>query len=105
MKVKVHEEFNVFELFVHDNEALHAVCPAELAEAINEHLLSEGWRVYPPDGLGLRFTLYNDNDGGEKYTERYYSVDQVKSALPAEAIEALEAINDLELDISLRAER
>jgi hypothetical protein len=102
MKVKVQEEFNVFELFVHDNEALYAVDAYNVAEAINEHLIDLGWKVYPPDGLD-RFVLVNANDENERYSERYYSTEQVMVELPQDAIEQLEAINELDLDLSLRA--
>jgi len=102
MKVKVREEFNIFELFVHDNEALHAVDAGNIAEAINEHLIDLGWKVYPPDGTD-RFILVNADDESECYSERYYSAEQVRLDLPQEAIDQLEAINDLDLDLSLRA--
>ncbi len=97
MKVTVAEDFNIFELFVHDNEAIQAVCPYALAEAINEHLVD--WQVMAPESLD-RFTLFSTDDEDERYIERYYSVQQVKDALPAEAVEQLEAINDMELNLS-----
>lgn len=100
MKVKVTDEINVFELFVHDNEALGAIDPHSMAEAINEHMLDSGWRVRPPDGLD-RFTL-QAADHEEYFTERCYSAEQVKSYLPFEAVEALEEINDMEFDLSAR---
>lgn len=101
MKVKVEEEFDVFELFVHDNEAVHAIDAYEIAEAINEHLIDSGWRARPPEGLD-RFTLAACNH--EEYlTERLYSVEQVKGYLPSEAVDALEEINGLDLDLSPRS--
>ena len=99
MKVKVKEEFNIFELFVHDNAAVHAICPYELAEAINEHL--DDWRVCPPESLS-RFTVFATNDEEESYIERYYSVEQVKTELPSDLIDQLEELNALEFDLSPR---
>jgi dienelactone hydrolase len=99
MNVKVLEEFNVFELFVHDNEAIHAICPYELAEAITEHLIDAGYKVVPPESLD-RFTLFNANDEEESYIERYYSIQQVKDELPDDVVQLLEDINGLELDLS-----
>lgn len=101
MKVKVSEEFDVFELFVHDNEAVHAVCPYELAEAINEHLIDIGYKVCPPESLE-RFTLFNANDEEESYLERYYSVQQVKDELPDDVVEQLDIINGMSFDLSPR---
>ena len=101
MKIKVQEEFNVFELFVHDNEAICAIDAYELAENLNEHLDEIGYKVVPPESLD-RFTLFNANDEEENYIERYYSVQQVKNELPNEAVARLEAINEMELDLSPR---
>lgn len=101
MKVKVSEEFNVFELFVHDNEALGSIDAASLAWAINEQILDSGWRVRPPEGLD-RFTLVAVNDE-EYFTERCYSIDQVKDYLPPDAVETLEELDDMELDLSSKA--
>jgi hypothetical protein len=99
MKMEAREEFDVFELFVHDNEAILALDTHAVADAINERL--DDWRVYPPDSLS-RFTLYAANDEEERYTERYYSVEQVRDALPSDAVQQLEDINETELDISPR---
>lgn len=98
MKVKVSEEFNIFELFVHDNEALGGVDASSLAWAINEELVDSGWRVRPPEGLD-RFTLAAANHE-EYFTERCYTIDQVKDYLPTEAVDALEEINQMEIDLS-----
>ena len=98
MKVKVSEEFNVFELFVHDNEAIHAIDQDAVAEAINERISETGWTVYPPDGLD-RFTLRSE-DEDQAFTERCYTIDQVKAYLPVDAVEALEEIDLLEFDLS-----
>lgn len=103
MKVKVQEEFDVFELLIHDNEAVHAICPYELADAINEHLIDTGYKILPPESLD-RFTIFNADDEDERYIERYYNVQQVKAELPAEVVEALEEINELDLDLSPRQE-
>ena len=99
MKVTVKEEFDVFELFVHDTEAIHALCPYAVAEAINEHLLDVGYRVCPPESLS-RFTLFGANDEEESYMERYFTVQQVKDAFPDEVVEMLEELNELEFDLS-----
>ena len=99
MKVKVTEEFDVFELFVHDNEAIHALDTYEVAEAINEHLIEIGFKVEPPESL-TRFTVWNANDEEESYIERYFTVQQVKDALPSEVVEALEEINEMSFDLS-----
>jgi len=99
MKIKVKEEFDVFELFVHENEAVNALCPYALVEAINEHLIDAGWRVCPPESLD-RFTLWSANDDEEGYIERYFNIQQVKDALPVEAAELLEEINEMSLDLS-----
>jgi len=101
MKVTVKEEFDLFELFVHDTEAIHALCPYEVAEAINEHLCESGWKVSPPESLS-RFTLFSIDDEEEGYLERYYTAQQVKDAFPPEVVEALEEINELEFDLSPR---
>lgn len=102
MKITVKEEFNIFELFVHDNEAIHAICPYELAEAINEHL--DDWRVCPPESLS-RFTVFATYDEEESYMERYYTVQQVKAELPSDLIDRLEEINKLDLDLSPKENR
>lgn len=99
MKVKVKEEFNVFELFVHDNEAVHAICSYELAEAINELLIDSGWRVCPPESLD-RFTLWSTNDDEEGYIDRYFNLQQVKESLPVEVVELLEEIDEMSFDLS-----
>lgn len=98
MKVKVSEDFSVFELFVHDNEVSGGVCPHSLAHAINEELVDSGWRVRPPDSLD-RFTLAA-SDHEEYFTERCYTTDQVKDYLPSDAVEALEELDGMELDLS-----
>ena len=102
MKITVKEEFNIFELFVHDNEAIHAICPYELAEAINEHL--DDWRVCPPESLS-RFTVFATYDEEESYMERYNTVQQVKAELPSDLIDRLEEINKLDLDLSPKENR
>ena len=102
MKVKVSEEFDIFELFVHDNEAIHALDPHEVAEAINEHLLDVGYKVIPPESL-YRFTVWNANDDEESYIERYYTIQQVKDALPSDVVDALDEINEMSFDLSPKA--
>lgn len=101
MKIKVQEEFNIFELFVQDNEAIHAVDAYALAESLNEHLDEIGYKVIPPEGLD-RFTLFNANDEEESYIERYYSVQQVKNELPDEVVDQLKSIDEMQLDLSPR---
>lgn len=101
MKVKVSEEFNIFELFVHENEVIGGVDATTLACAINEELVDSGWRVRAPEGLD-RFTL-QDADGEESFTERCYSIDQVRDYLPPDAVQALEEIDDMELDLSSKS--
>jgi hypothetical protein len=99
VKVKIKEEFNVFELFIHENEAMKSICPYALADAINEHLIDVGYKVCPPESLE-RFTLFNADDEEEGYIDRYYTVQQVKDVFPTEVVEALEGLNETEIDLS-----
>jgi len=101
MKVLVREEFDVFELFVYDSEALRSLCPHAVAEAINERL--EDWEVRPPDGLD-RCTLVSTICEKERYTDRYYTADQVRVAFPVDAVEQLEELNGMDFDLSPEAD-
>ena len=101
MKLTVTEKFNLFELFVHGNEAIQGLDKDDVAEAINELLIDSGWEIYPPDGID-RFTV-GEADGGKTFSERCYTVDQVKDYLPVDAVEALEEINRMSIDLSSRA--
>jgi hypothetical protein len=98
MKIKVQEEFNIFELFVYDNEMSHGIDLYRLAEAINNLLYR--WTVSPPESLE-RFILFS-SDEEEYFMERYYNVQQVKNELPDDAINQLEDINKMEFDLSPR---
>jgi hypothetical protein len=96
MRIKVKEEFNIFELFVHDNDMTHGIDLYKVADVINDLLYR--WVVSPPESLE-RFILFS-SDEEEYFMDRYYNVQQVKSELPDDAIKQLEAIDAMEFDLS-----
>jgi hypothetical protein len=109
MKIRAEDEFDVFRLFVHDIgvEANSFFDEAALAEALTEALETDTYppyRIEAPDDTGLdRFVLRRLEDRG--WTERYYSVEQVKEALPDEVVRALEELNKSSFKLQLSERR
>ena len=86
-------EFDLFELFVHDNEVSGWIDEEGLADAINALLETSVYRVDTDDRLG-RWVLFHHFETSLEWDEIYYNTDQVKEAWPADSIQIFNMLND-----------
>lgn len=106
MKINSSVTVDVFQLFVHEGYDFGQFAPESIADSLTYMLQGEiedgTARVIAPSESGLdRLTLSWEPYGDEPITlnSRYYSVDDVKRALPPKVVAALEKLNKEDLNL------